>query len=381
MTYCCHVNVLKYYKKEAVHMQYYIQEIAGNYLKNLSGEAEDFKVAPVFLYGTDRQDFVSGYNALVRLFKSLYNDIISNPASFGMLLKEMEISNAKNSDYTGSGQSLVRVPNLLFVLGAEGELQPDMSLRLEGAKLTAAAKELKITGLPLLLKKLTDYGLVMEGLNKTVKENDVIAVSYPDNRYMLIALKALAEAMLILNKGDRKKPKAYFYMLHSGLLASEKVKNPKLGLTHMRRTLDIEKQKMAEALDETVSAFCKLTVRMGGFLRNDWSCVYTGSASKKVVLSLSTVQDRRSAKLNLQNINKYIDTIAEYPENIRETIKTCGWDCGHCHDSCAGPFSFEFEGKAYNKCRCGAFAFQDISKDELPYCKELLNKELEYHKT
>ena len=80
-----------------------------------------------------------------------------------MLLKEMEKSDAKNSDYTGSGQSLVRVPNLLFVLGAEGELQPDMSPRLEAEGCFRRKGGLKITGLPLLLRKLTDYCLVNGG--------------------------------------------------------------------------------------------------------------------------------------------------------------------------------------------------------------------------
>ena len=220
----------------------------------------------------------------------------------------------------------------------------------------------------------------MEGLNKTIKESDVIAISYPDNRYMLVALKALAEAILILNKGDRKKSKGYFYILHTGLLANEKVKNPKLELKHLSRTLDSDKQDIVETLAGIVSASCKPDVRMGGLMRNDWSCVYTGSESKKVILSLIVAQDRMAAKLNLQNIGKYIDTVKEYPEKVINTIKTSGWECGRCHESCAGPFSFEIEGTEYNKCRCGAFLFGDVSKEELPYCIELLDKELVYHK-
>ena len=147
-------------------MQYYVQEIARNYLKNLPEEAADFKVAPCFLYGADRQDFISGYNALVRLFKTLYVDIAAAPASFGMLLKEMEKSDAKNSDYTGSGQSFARVPHLLLILGADSEVQPDFSLHIEGGKLIAAAKELKITSLPVFLKSLLTMASLWRGLTK-----------------------------------------------------------------------------------------------------------------------------------------------------------------------------------------------------------------------
>jgi hypothetical protein len=261
-------------------------------------------------------------------------------------------------------------------MGSTGELQPDMTLHIDCGKLLAAAKELKITSIPALLSKLIDYGFTIEGLKKSVKETDIINVSYPDNRYLITALKAMSEAMLTLNKGDLKKNKNYFYMLHSGLLENEKVKNPKLTLEHLSRTLDGNKQGIASALDTAIADKSKKTVKMGGFMRNDWGCVYTGNVGKKVLMSLNTVQDKLDAKLNLQNIGKYIDAVDGYPDNIRETIKTSGWECGHCHGTCPGPFSFTMDGKEYNKCRCGAFLFQNITSDEVPYCVDMLKKEL-----
>lgn len=359
-------------------MNYYVQEIAVNYLKNLTDEPGTMKVHPSFLYGAYKEQFREGFLALHRLMKSLYADIIKDPAGFGMLLKEIVEPNAKNADYTNSGGSFVRVPNLLFALGAAGILRPDFSLEIDGAKLLAIAKTLKITSLPLLLRKLGDYGLVTDGADKTVKESDLLIVAYPDSHYLPVALKAMAEATLILNKGDIKKSKAFFYILHSGLLEKEKVTPPKLTAGAVFHTLDEARRKTAETLHDTVASGSKLEVRMGGLMRNDWSCVYTGTGSKKVLMSLKTEQDRLDAKLNLQNIGKYIDTVKEFPEAVFDIIRDSGWECGHCHDSCAGGFAFELEGKAYNKCRCGAFYFADIAPDAVPYCQTLLEKEMAY---
>ncbi len=359
-------------------MNYYVQEIAGNYLKNVMNEPQTMRVHPCFLHGIDREQFQAGFLALLRLIRSLYADIAKDPSGFGMLLKESFESDAKNTDYTNSNASFIRVPNLLLSFGAKGTLQPDKSLELDGEKLLAAAKELKITSLPFLLIKLCEYGFRISGYAKTVKDGDRVHVSYPNNPYLVVALKAMADAQMLLNKGDLKKSKNYFYMLHSGLLEDEAVKAPKLTVESIYHSLDSKKREAAVALHEMVSKSSKPAIRMGGFMRNDWSCVYTGIKNKKVIMSLQVCQDKLSAKLNLQHIGKYINKVMDYPEHIRETIRSSGWDCVHCREGCAGGFSFEMDSRTYNKCRCGAFLFANISNDEIPYCKELLKQEIAY---
>lgn len=36
----------------------------------------------------------------------------------------------------------------------------------------------------------------------------------------------------------------------------------------------------------------------------------------------------------------------------------------------------EMDGSAYNKCRCGAFMFENIANEDVPSFKKLLNEEL-----
>lgn len=358
--------------------QYYVQDIATNYLKNVIDDPKTLKIHSSFLGGADIEQFTQGFLTLLATVRVIYADIIRDPASFGMLLKEKIEDDPKNPDYTNSNASFVRVPNLLLMLGAKGVLQPDVSLSLDGAELIAAAKELKVTSMPFLLAKLKDYGFDINGLGKTIKAGDIINVSFPDERYLITALKAMADALMIMNNGVLGKSKNYFYMLHYGMLDNEKVKAPKLDFNLINRTLDTEKQKCASQLDDYIRPFTKPDVRMGGFMRNDWSCTYTGSKDKKVVMTIHVNQDKLSAKLNLKHIGEYICQADIYPEHIRETIRKNGFECGHCNEKCAGGFPFTMDGKAYNKCRCGSFYFHDPHAEDLPYLKELLERELSF---
>lgn len=358
--------------------QYYIQVIAQNYLKNVIDDPDSMKVHEKFLHGLEQKQFKEGFLTLLSLVRSLYADVARDPDSFGMLLKDMIDINAKNTDYTNSNASFLRLPNLLFILGARAELQPDMTLTIDGGVLTSSAKELKITGLPLLLSKLREYGFEINGMEKTMKTGDIITVSYTDNQALTTILKAMAEALLEMNNGDIKKQKNYFYIMHCGILESEKVKEPKLTVESIYHALDPLRSESAAVLNESVDDVTKQVIRMGGFMRNDWSCVYTRKDNKKVLMSLQINQEVLSVKLNLQHISKYMPLVAEQPEKIGESIRSNGWDCGHCNSSCSGGFAFEMDGKAYNKCRCGSFVFEDITMEDVISCRKLLSQELLY---
>lgn len=357
---------------------YYVQGIAENYLKNLMENPADLRTHAKFLYGTEPELFKEGFAALLSTVRALYRGALQNPADFGMALKENLEYDSKTPAYTGSNISFLRIPHLLLLFGALGTLQSDLSLSLDSGAFLADAKTLKITGLPLLLAKLQEYGFVIGGYEKTVKPGDVLSVSFPDTRPLTAALKAMAAAQLELSGGDLKKSKNYFYMMHPGLLENEKVKAPKLTVEEIYHALDPEKRPLAAALHDRVQPDTRISIRMGGFMRNDWSCIFTGKKSKRVLLTLHINQEVLSAKLNLQNIGEYIPLVKDQPENIQEAVKTSGWDCGRCHDRCAGPFAFEMDGTSYNKCHCGSFYFENISKDDVPSFQELLEKELSY---
>ena len=357
--------------------KYYVQHIAEIYQKNVCNTPPT-KVHDRFLYGLDMEQFTNGFTALAALMRQLFSEIARDPASFGMTLKEITDTNAKTSYYTGSGASLLRVPNLLYILGAKSELQADMSLVIDGGVLADTAKQLKITGLPLLLSKLRECGFDVSDFGKAPKAADRISVSYIDNRYLTVALKAMAEALYELSKGDlRNSNNDYFYMMHGGLLENETVKEPKLTVDFIYHVLDPIRRSHAEALHKTVENATKQNIRKS-LMRNNWTNTYTNTKNKKVLMSLLIEQDELSVKLNLQNITMYAPLIKELPEKMQNVIFNGGWDCGrdNCNPRCSGGFAFEIDGKAYDKCHCGSFVFNRLTDEDVAYCQKLLEQEL-----
>ena len=366
-------------EKEHTMQKYYVQLHAENYFKNVSNNPDSpLNVHDKFLYGLDREQFTAGFADLLSLMRQLYSDIACDPASFGMILKELVDVNDKSTDYTGSHASLLRVPNLLLALGVKSQLQADMSLAIDGGALADYAKQLKVTALPLLLTKLKEYGFEISDFGKTPKTGDVISLSYTHNRCLIVALKAMAEAHFELRNSNLKiSNNDYFYMMHSGLLENEIVKEPKLTSDFLYNLLNPIKREYAKTLHESVADITKQNIRKD-LLRNNWACTYTGKKSKKVLMSLFVEQSRLSVKLNLQHINMYIPLIKKLPEKMLDVILNKGWACGreNCNPRCSGGFAFEIDDKAYDKCHCGSFVFHELTDEDIAYCQQLVRQEL-----
>jgi len=357
--------------------KYYAQIIAGNYLKNITAEPCSINVDGKFLHGLSIDEFAEGFVSLLALVRRLYSDIANNPADFGITLKEIEDIDAKTTDYTNSNAGFLRVPNLLYILGLSSTLESNGALAVDCGSLLANAKALKITGLPILLAKLREYGFDVSDFGKSPKAGETLSVIYIDNRYLTVALKSMADALSELTKGDLRNSKNdYFYMMHPALLEGESVKEPKLTIDSIYNILDEVQRGYADTLHKSVENVTKLSIRKGQLMRNDWTCTYTNKKTKKVLMSLQVSQDKLSAKLNLQNINQYIPVVAEMPEKIQNVIVSGGWECGSCNPRCSGGFAFEIDGKAYNKCHCGSFVFGDFSSEDIPFYQRLIEIEM-----
>ena len=357
--------------------RYYIQYIADNYLRNLSADVTLINVHDKFLCGLSREEFTEGYNSLLGIMRQLYTDIANNPADFGMMLKEAMDINAKSTDYTNSNASFLRMPNLLYVLGISSSLDSDRTLNVKSSKLIANAKQLKITGLPVLLAKLRGYGFDISDFGKAPKKGESLMIDFIDNRHLLTALKSMADSLSELTKGDLRNSKNdYFYIAHPTLVENETVKEPKLSIDTIYNTLDTVQREYAEAFHKLVANDTKHSIRKGQLMRNESTCTYTSKKNKKVLMSLQVNQNNLSIKLNLQSINKYISAVADMPDKIKRVIRDGGWECGGCNPRCSGGFAFEMDGKAHNKCHCGSFVFSDLTEDDLQYCNNLLEREL-----
>lgn len=357
-------------------MRYYVQDIAVNYQRNLSDEPSAYTIQPDHLHGVDEAEMKSGYRALRSLFAQLYRDIEADPASFSMLLRESLVPDVKGSAYTLSNQSLVRVPNLLFAFGVWGELDADGGLVIRGDALNEAIKMLKITKALALMNHLSQYGLEITGASRTLGPADQVTLRCPDSRFLPAALKAIATAMLAINKGNPKRSKELFYALTTGLLETAPGKAPSLPLDAMCRTISPERAEIARQFDRIISPYAKQKVTLSGIMRNDWGCVYTLTSNKRIVLTLNVYQQALYVKMNLAHLSEYTALLDACSDALRGAMLST-WECGHCNPGCTGGFQFTYQDKAYNKCRGGAFQVPDIRAEQVADCLRFLEKEAE----
>jgi len=363
--------------------QYYIQEIAENYLKNVVDNPVFMKVHNKFLYGLEKEDFENGFLELLSLIRNIYKDIACNPEDFGMLLKEnIKIDEKSAQDYTRSDASFVRVPNLLLIIGVKADLQSDMTLTIDSGILAEQAEKLKITGIQTLVSKLNDYGFEINGLTKPLKPGNLLTFSHIDTREVVVALKAMGTAMFELYKSVKlhMNQRFYFCMMDYRLLENEKAKEPRFTVENAYRTLDLPMRDIAYELHNAVSDSTKQSVKLGkGYLMyNDWACVYTHKLDKKVLMTVHVRIDKIAIKLNLQNISKYVPLIASFPEQLKDTMLNEGWDCHSPPAECCGVggYVFELNGVQYNKCRNGSFWIKGLTVENLKFLLELLNQEV-----
>jgi len=359
-------------------MNYFVQEIARNYLKNLPDGTEEFTVHQKHLHGLSEEEFKDGYYALILFMRGLYADIIKDPSSFGMPLIDAATGD-HGVDYSKSHSGFVRVPRLLLAIGLAGMLNTDMTLSISGGEFLKITKKLIVTGVNSLLQHLADYGFEITGFAKKVNLYDEITIGYPDCRALPAVLSSFAKAHTAATSGRWYADIEHFYMMTPQLIESETPKI-KFGIEYLYRCLNGENREIAKVLhDFVVGKNHKTKTLFSGFMRNIWTCSYTGIKTKKTIMSLKTRQDRLRVKLNLENIREYMDAIMQMPGYIRENIRSNGDPCNRshqCFSKCIGGFAFEMDGIAYKTCRVSAFWFNNLSIDDIPYIKNLLELEM-----
>jgi hypothetical protein len=253
-----------------------------------------------------------------------------------------------------------------------------MTLAVKGSDLLNAAKHIKLIKMPEILNKLDDHGFEIKGFVKNIKGDDEFIISYPDCPPLIAALKSMADAQKDIGKGDLRRSNAFFYMMMPDILQTDPVKEPKLNIDNMIWALNENNREIVSMFNGSVGDKTKSKVGTYDFMRNEWKCVYTGKKTKQVLLTLKAEQDNLNIKINLEHINDYVGAVKDLPDDLRMKIQNNAWGCNKetCNPRCVGGFSFEMDGVAYNKCRGGAFTFNDISMDDASHLKVLLDLEL-----
>lgn len=111
-----------------------------------------------------------------------------------------------------------------------------------------------------------------------------------------------------------------------------------------------------------------------------WKCVYSNAKPNYTLLTMETGREFLKIKACLFNIDEYYNEFDNVSNNIIDQIKSNGWDCNNCHDSCRGGVSVTALGIAEKKCIGGAFTFENLTLDEWRQIIKMIEREWNYRK-
>ena len=332
--------------------------------KNLAGLNANFDGAIInanYLNGLDESEFRSGLDALSQTFEAIYTGMAGNPKAWAM--KDAD-------DVKGFAKNM----NFLLMSAHVGAIKSGM-LEIDGAAFASALKAAKVTKPEIYFDIFESAGFAAFGLNKKIESSEVITVDFPDNPYLLTAMKALADAVCTFSDANPNRGNGYFEMVDSRVFEKFPAVEPKDTMEYVLTKLHPDSREVAAMLYDYIKPLAKCQIKGGvGWY---WTPTFTLKSTKKVIMSLKLDLVSHDVKLNLANIGKYTDVLADFPAKLIAEIKENGWGCGNCNSKCEGGFAFELDGVAYKKCRCGSFSFALPTRDDARLLVDLLKKEVE----
>ena len=174
-------------------MKYWIERWARLRKKELISYPNKYPIHDVYKTICAQEELASGFEELHEIFMHCYDDILNDPAGMLLPLHDMNEYDYFSKEARASREESYKYAKVFYVLGYSGELKQSGELCIQADKLKEQCKALKITNIGAFLNKLSDYGIIADGLvNGKIKSNTDITISYPDNKNVITALYILA---------------------------------------------------------------------------------------------------------------------------------------------------------------------------------------------
>ena len=329
--------------------------------RNLVGLTESFEginIHECYLQKLTKDEFCSGMNALSRTFRTLYTEIINNPQNFAMKDEDDHIGLAKNM-------------NFLLLLAQKGNPN-NSSLEINGKRLALALKEAKVTKPDIYFQIFEPLGFITIGLGKKIEASETITLKYPDNHYLLAALKAMADAIgMFSTSKPHHQCNNFFELLDSRVLENYPATKPETTMEYILTKLRGESRDVAKMFYEFINPLSKCEIK--GSIGWYWTPTFTLKTTKKVIMSLKLNLESHDVKLNLFNIGKYTELLNNFPAKIINEIK-----CGGSETESKYAFVFDLDGKTYRKSPETSFVFAKPDTHDSTLLLKLLKKEIEF---
>lgn len=113
-----------------------------------------------------------------------------------------------------------------------------------------ATKDAKVTKPEIYFQILESLGFSVTGLGEKIEKSEIITVEFPDNTYLIAALKAMVEAVSAISKTTPNRGNSYFELLENRVLENYPAIEPK-------STMDYVLSKLKSKNREIVGMFCE----------------------------------------------------------------------------------------------------------------------------
>ena len=355
---------------------------------------DDYAINKDFLCGLPEDAAKKGVLAF-RDFLYTFFDYIAETNEFAPIEKKDENKKAP-SGFMAKYPVLRDLYQALLRLGMESNLDIDSSIRLivGCAKLSESFKEARMRKIKESFTHLFalgfDFGDIDIGSKSFKLANySEITVTYPDNDYVLVGLKIMAEANRAVHPEGASRPVEQIllrcdYHALQGKTTKTRSRKAKSIPLKIDESLDFlpgeHRQRLLEINDMLTDRGYKYEgkpVNMG------YSFAYISKEKGTVLYTVSADIEKCRIKINADNISKYIDFVKAMPESMYNAVKNNGWGCAKthnpdaCNPRCKGGFCFTLDGEEYSKCRGGSFVIDINLTQDAGILKQWLINEIE----
>lgn len=305
--------------------QYCCQNATQEILDHMIPNPEYYQIDTKYLYGCDENDYIGGFACLWSIIRLIYQDIISNPADYGLpLIDDIQYPsfNAKAQESFNSSKRLV---GLLGIIGQVGEIVNDelvVPIDTYRLKIKTLKTKDKIPNAEKLLTKLMDFGFLFSDFNgkSFTKGAASFSVSFPDNPNIIKALKGY---MII-------KRKTYeFYSLHYYLVEPKVLHKNQHCITFCQYLNENERTFYEKfnnrMIEENFHCASSFSYR--------YTLEYCIPDKDSYIVRCFSDENKLDVRMRLKNIDLYINYIEKMPLHIKKLFMVDS-NCKNCTENC-----------------------------------------------
>lgn len=337
----------------AAHL-YCCQNTLQNLYDHIVPVLDDFNVNHSCLFGTNKDDFIIGLKELTEIIKSIYADMINNPAEYGLPLVEDIEYKPFNPKAAISKKSSFRLVALLYTLARNSELKGN-DLKVNENNFSKELKNLKsmfkVTNSKMIFNKLRNYGFIYE-------DN---TFSYSDNHSVIPALYGYMKNVPL--------QKPAIFSLNYNFAATDLPSHS----TVFTEYLSENEREFFILLNEFMLSECFNIGNTGDYNIFSYSIEYLmDSKDDKRIVRCYSDFGKLGVWLKLHNSDCYDYYIEKLPEKIKQIFRKES-SCKFCIESCGARIFRTFEGTEYTDCGYGNyFIITSFDLDDIKYYKQII---------